>query len=95
MTEKSKSIFTKPDIKQLQAWVYESMWASREWRAQSWRCQELYDGGKAQWTQADWDKAVDAGVDPLTVNRIFPTLNLVLGYQVLNQYDSCIGWNNL
>lgn len=87
MSENNKSPFKQPDLKQLQTWVYESMWASREWRRQSWRSQELMDGGKAQWTTEKWDEALEIGVDPITINRIFPTVNLVLGYHVLNQYD--------
>lgn len=87
MPDPGRNIFKHPDLKQMQSWVYESMWASREWRRQSWRCQELYDGGAAQWTQADWNDAKDAGITPITVNRTFPTLNLVLGYQILNQFD--------
>lgn len=86
MPEK-KSIFKKPDIKQLQAWVYEAQWAAKTWREQSWRSSELYDGGDAQWTQEDWDEAKDSGIDPLSINRTFPTTNLILGYQILNKFD--------
>lgn len=27
----------------------------------------------------DRQRAVDAGIDPLTINRIFPAINLILG----------------
>lgn len=30
-------------------------------------------------------RAVDAGIDPLTINRIFPAINLILGSQELNR----------
>ena len=75
------------DIKTLNVWVQEAQWAAREWREQSWRCSEMYDGGKAQWTQADYDAAIDAGIDPVTINRTFPAVNLLLGYEVINKYD--------
>ena len=33
----------------------------------------------------DRQRAVDAGIDPLTINRIFPAINLILGSQELNR----------
>ena len=64
-------------------YVEEARAASRDWRAQSWRDHEMYDGD--QWTPEDRQRAVDAGIDPLTINRIFPAINLILGSQELNR----------
>ena len=54
-------------------YVEEARAASRDWRAKSWRDHEMYDGD--QWTPEDRQRAVDAGIDPLTINRIFPAIN--------------------
>lgn len=75
------------EINKLRNWVKESQWASSDWRADSWRDSEMYDGGDAQWTQADKDAAEDAGIDLVTINRTFPAVNYVLGYEVLNKFD--------
>ena len=64
-------------------YVEEARAASRDWRAKSWRDHEMYDGD--QWTSEDRQRAVDAGIDPLTINRIFPAINLILGSQELNR----------
>ncbi len=74
-----------PDPFLFQSWVDESRTASREWRAESWRDCEMFDGN--QWTDEMLQKAIDAGVDPLTINQIFPTLSLVIGSQTLNKLD--------
>lgn len=87
MADADSSIFKKPDIKCFQGYVYEAQWAAKEWREMSWRCCELLDGGKAQWKQDDWDTAQQSGINPLTINRVFPTVNLITGYQILNQMD--------
>jgi hypothetical protein len=85
-----KATFVKPDIKQFKQWVEEAQLASQEWRGESWIDASFYDG--QQWSTTDYQKAVDAGVNPLTINRIFPTINLILGSQVINKYDiSAIG----
>lgn len=67
--------------------VYEADWASSEWRSESWRDCEIYDGGEAGWSQKDWAEAIDAGIDPLTVNRAFPAINKLLGSQVVNRFE--------
>jgi len=74
-------------IKKFQTWVDEAQWAAREWRSESWRDAEMYDGGRAQWTDEDWEAAADAGIEPITVNMTFPTINLILGSQAVNKFD--------
>ena len=75
----------KPDIKRKQSWVSEAHWAGTEWRKESWRDCEMWDG--AQWPTQDAEDAEDVGVTPITINRTFPTLNLILGSQQINQID--------
>lgn len=75
----------KPDIKKKQSWVSEAHWASSEWRKQSWRDNEMWDG--AQWPDDERKDAEDVGVTPITINRTFPTCNLILGSQQINQID--------
>lgn len=76
----------RPDIKQLNAWRAEAMDASRDWRSESWRDWEMYDGD--QWSLEDKSKAKDAGIPyTLTINRTFPTINVLLGLQLMNKYD--------
>lgn len=77
----------KKDILTLNAWVEEAQWAARDWRAESWRDCEMYDGGDAQWTQLDFDNAIEAGIDPLTINRTFPVVNMILGSEAINKSD--------
>lgn len=74
-------------LKKFNGWVAEAQWAAREWRSESWRDCEMYDGGEAQWTQKDRDKAVESGIDIITINRTFPAVNLILGNQAINQMD--------
>ena len=57
----------KMPIEAALGYVEEARAASREWRAKSWRDHEMYDGD--QWTEEDRRRALDAGIDPLTINR--------------------------
>lgn len=75
----------KPDILTLNDWVYEAISGHREWRKMSWEDVEMKDG--AQWTQQEWDDAKNAGIDPLTVNRIFPIWSLIRGVYAKNRTD--------
>ena len=75
----------KPDIKKLQSWVSEAHWSGTEWRKQSWRDCEMFDG--AQTTDTERKDAKDRGVTMMDINRTFPTVNLILGSQQINQID--------
>jgi hypothetical protein len=77
----------KQELRNLHSWVIEAQFVSSDWRQRSWRYCELYDGAEAQWTQEDWAKAEELGVDPITVNRIFPTCNMLLGTQILTKHN--------
>lgn len=73
------------DIKTLLQWVYEAQSTSSDWRRQSWEDWEFRDG--KQWTYADYQNLKNKGINPLTINRIFPILNLVYGNFIRNQRD--------
>lgn len=65
-------------IQQLLAWVAEAQALSSAWRRDSWEDWEFRDG--RQWTYADYHNLVHVkNINPLTINRIFPIINLVLG----------------
>jgi len=63
----------------------ESQSAHSDWRRQSWEDYEFRDG-KA-WTRAAFNRLVSKGINPLTINRIFPILNLIHGNFIKNQQD--------
>ncbi|MBU1003016.1 MAG: hypothetical protein KKE73_10895 [Proteobacteria bacterium] len=77
--------FKRPDIKRLQHWVYEAHAASEDERAERWTDAKLVDGD--QWSDTDWRTAQDAGVMPITVNHIFPIVNLLRGHQIINRVN--------
>ncbi len=72
-----------PDIDLLLTYVHESTIASRSWRQDSWRDSEMDDG--LQWTVKDWNDAIDAGIDPIVINRIFPVTSLIKGINIANK----------
>lgn len=74
-----------PDVKRLQAMIDEAVTLSEPWKREAWADCEMYDG--AQWTESDLQLAAEAGVDPITVNRTFPVVNMLLGAQILNQHE--------
>jgi hypothetical protein len=79
------AITKKPDINTLLSWVYEAQTAASEWRAESWKDCEFYDGD--QWDSVSIAAAEEAGIDPLTINRVFPTINLLKGTQSINRQN--------
>lgn len=72
-------------IKTLLDYVSEARGAQSEWRRESWTDYEFRDG--RHWTQAAFKKLIDKGINPITVNRIFPILNLIQGSFIRNQQD--------
>lgn len=75
--------FEKPGIKTFLRWVYSAKLASSDERAERWRDMEMYDG--EQWTAEEEQDAIDAGLSPLTINRIWPVINLIRGSQAINK----------
>jgi len=70
-------------IEKANAYVHEGRLASDLWREESWRDQEMYDG--AQWDSEEARHAKELGIEPITINRTFPAVNLILGSQEINQ----------
>jgi len=78
-------INNKPSIQTFLSWVGEAQSAHSDWRSQSWEDFEFRDG--KHWTQAAFNRLKDKGINPLTINRIFPILNLIQGHFLRNQQD--------
>jgi hypothetical protein len=79
------SDFKQTDIRTLLSWVSEAQAAHSEWRAQSWNDYEFRDAH--HWSEASYKKLLDKGIAPLTINRIFPVINLIHGHFIRNQQD--------
>lgn len=73
------------EIKSLLDHVKEAKLFADMWRPESWRDQEMYDG--KQWTDEMEEEALEKGIDPITINRTFPVVNLILGSQTMNKFD--------
>jgi len=78
-------MFKKVDIKQMLAWVYESYSVLNPWKAESWEDYSFRDN--VQWKYEDAQKLISKGITPITINRIFPVINLINGYYILNRND--------
>lgn len=81
-----KDTQTKPGIKTFNGWVYDSYSYFADHRSEMWRDEEMYDG--VQWTQEQVRMLKDyLGMQALTINRTFPTINMLLGMQALSKTD--------
>ena len=75
----------KYNVTQFLTWMAEAQLAHQSWRRDSWEDYEFRDG--KQWTQSAINQLVKKGIRPLTVNRIFPIMNLIMGHFINNQQD--------
>lgn len=75
----------KADMRTLLTWMSEAQAAHSDWRKQSWEDWEFRDGH--QWTRDAYNRLLAKSINPLTINRIFPIINLVLGYYIRNKLD--------
>lgn len=73
------------DIEKLNTYVRDARFVHAEWRNEAWRDEEMVDS--VQWSDEDYAKAKDAEIDPLTINLIFPVINLIQGHMELNPQD--------
>lgn len=73
------------DLTQLKSWVAEAESAHSEWRRESWTDSRIKDGH--HWTDAERNALLDKGINPLTINRVFPIINLIAGNFAMNQHD--------
>lgn len=78
-------ITIKPTIDTFLTWAYDAISQHNVWHKESWEDVEFRDG--LQWAQADKEKLINKGINPLTVNRIFPILNLIHGNYIRSQKD--------
>lgn len=69
-------------LKQLIQWAAESQLFHQGWRAEAWEDYEFRDG--KQWSDADLLRMEKKGIRALTINRIFPILNLLQGHYLNN-----------
>lgn len=79
------NITVRPAIDTFLSWTYDALSQHNVWHKESWEDVEFRDG--LQWTQADKEKLINKGINPLTVNRIFPILNLIHGNYIRGQKD--------
>lgn len=77
---------SKTDLNQLQNWILSAYEVQADWRAESWEDTEFVDG--MQWSFEDSRKAKAKRINPLTINRTFPILNLLHGHYLLNKTDT-------
>lgn len=73
------------DVKQFLSWMGEAQVAHQSWRRDSWEDYEFRDG--KQWSQAAINQLSKKGIKPITINRIFPIMNLIMGHFINNQQD--------
>uniref|UniRef100_A0A6M3IEU4 Putative portal protein n=1 Tax=viral metagenome TaxID=1070528 RepID=A0A6M3IEU4_9ZZZZ len=86
MEYEGKDTQTKPGIKTFNGWVYDSYTYFADNRAEMWRDEEMYDG--VQWTAEQAEVLRNyLGMYALTINRTFPTINMLLGMQALSKTD--------
>jgi hypothetical protein len=72
-------------IETLKSWVIESTETHNIWHKESWQDCAFRDG--AHWTARDRAAMLDKEINPITANRIFPVINLMLGYKANNPSD--------
>ncbi len=75
----------KTDIKTLLSHVNEAQTVHEGWRKDAWIAAEFLDG--KQWNASDIQRLKDKGISELTINRVFPILNLLHGHYINNQTD--------
>lgn len=76
---------SKKTIDRLQKMLRQAKWAERRWRKRADESWEFYDG--VQWTSEDKLTLQDRKQAPVTINRVAPTIDLVLGLQVTQPMD--------
>lgn len=72
-------------LKKLHGYIAEAESAHEHWRKESWIDSRFRDG--QQWTQEEYQSMVEKGINPLTINRIFPVINMICGTYITNRHD--------
>lgn len=78
-------VLRKYDIDDFKSWISEGLEVQQTWHAESWEDCQFRDG--QHWKRHEIADALKKDINPLTINRIFPIVNLCHGYQVNNQQD--------
>lgn len=73
------------DLKTRRQWVNDAKDGLRQTKEDAWRCHEAVDGKIL--TDDDYNAMVEAGIDPLEINRIAPVVGLLSGTQTINRRD--------
>lgn len=79
------SLVNKPKIDTFLSWAYDAITQHAPWHRDSWEDAEFRDG--LHWKPGDAQKLIDKGINPLTVNRVFPILNYISGSYIRGQKD--------
>lgn len=66
-------------------WFRSAVDGSSDWRDEAREDFDFVAG--QQWSEADKEKFQESGRPAITINRIKPLINVLLGYQMLNRYD--------
>ena len=74
-----------PSTTDMLSWVNEAENAHVGWRSESWEDYEFRDN--KHWKQEDYQSLTKKGINPLTINRIFPVVNLLSGHYNNNRQD--------
>lgn len=74
-------------LRRVNGYAWEGQWGARTWREQSWRDSEVVDGGDGMFTPEAYLDMVDAGIEPIPINRAFPVVNTLLGSQIINRFE--------
>jgi len=72
-------------IRKFLSWVGEAQLGHQVWRSESWEDAAFKDG--LHWNSADIELMKNKGINALTINKVFPVLNILLGSYILNQKD--------
>jgi hypothetical protein len=75
----------KYDIDTFLSWTQDAIEKHNMWQRESWEDYEFRDG--VHWSQEAKTALIAKGINPLTINRIFPVLNLIYGNYIRNQRD--------
>lgn len=72
-------------IGKFREWFRAAVDGASDWRDEAREDFEFVAG--QQWSEADKDAFRESGRPAITINRIKPLINVLLGYQMLNRYD--------
>lgn len=75
-------------LAKLQQYINESTTILDSFKTEAWTDCEFVDG--EQWDAESWQKFEDKGIYALTLNRVFPITNRIIGHYAKNQPDTLV-----